>query len=184
MVKTTGAGRPPKKAGGLSKSRVMDAALSMIDKEGDNAASFRALAKRLNVTPMAVAHHVGSRHDMLSGLIVQVFEGVGGNIAGETPAARLRAILVRYCERALQHPNLIRCAFADPTLITGDLKLLTENIRTILADYDDANDTILNLIVDYTHGFVLSAAAAPDTFTLSTADYLQSLDWVLDRIDA
>ncbi|WP_020592150.1 TetR/AcrR family transcriptional regulator [Kiloniella laminariae] len=184
MKKTGSAGRPFKNMENLSKDLILRHALCLIDEGGADAASFRVLAKALNVTPMAVSHHVGNRKKMLSSLVKMVFDGVGEKPEGKTPQARLRMLLSRYCEQVLLHPNLIQCVLADLSLMDEQLLSLTELIRLNLKEANQSNDDILlNLLIDYTHGFAVAAAAAPKESVLSLQDYLKSLDWILDRLE-
>jgi len=185
MIKHTAAGRPAKKNAKLSKDRILILALQLIEEGGAKAVSYRALAKILGVTPMAVSHHVGNHKMMLGSLIALGFKGVGSEPEGATPLDRLRFLLARYCDSILKHPELIKCALADPSLIEGELRLLTNLIRLNAAQSDsgDEHDTLLNLLVDYTHGFALSVSAATGSGQLSAADYLRGLDWILGRVE-
>ena len=53
---------------GLSRETVLEAALALADAEGPEALSFRRLAARLGVTPMALYHHVESKDALLDGI--------------------------------------------------------------------------------------------------------------------
>jgi len=184
------AGRPTGSDSTLSKDRILAAALELLDEGGEQALSFRLLAKRLGVTPMAVAHHVGSRHQMQTALIAHVYEGVAAPQEGVTsPEARLRALLERYCRRVMAHPHVAMLIFADRSLFAGHVVALTEAVRTdiaaMISDQREA-DMLVNLIIDYTHGFAISAAANHDDGTQSPTrdDYLRGLDWILTRMRA
>lgn len=180
-------GRPSSTSRSLSKTDILDAALELLGEGGEKAVSFRAVAKRLGVTAMAVAHHVGSRADMLRCLVERAFSGVDGPADGETPTARLRFLLTRYCRVVLEHPDVVRCVFADPALFTQQLVALTDQIRTNIAELGDSDDrdVLLNVIVDYTHGFAISVSAADQEAVGDAAQKLDSyrlgLDWILSH---
>lgn len=180
MAAGKGAGRPSKDAQALSKQQVLSLALSLIQKGGVEAISFRLLAERLDVTPMAVKYHVGDKHSMLRELIEMAFKETVGVIHEESSTERLRNILSRYCARAIQHANLVRCILDDPSLMSAEIELVTEEVRkcTRHLNNGDAQDTMLNLLVDYTHGFVFSTAASSE-ITPTHEDFMCSLDWVL-----
>ncbi len=180
------AGRPPKNARIGSETKILDVALSLINEGGEKALTYRTLAKEIGVTPMTIAHHVGSRQEMLSKLVARAFEGVGAEAEGNNPEERLRNLLTRYCEQALKHPSLIHCILSDISLIQGELCLLTHQLRhqITLLGKGDPNDAILNLIVDYTHGFVFSVSATHSPHQQYLQMYLDSLDWVIERIKA
>ncbi|MBF0379569.1 MAG: TetR/AcrR family transcriptional regulator [Magnetococcales bacterium] len=182
--------RPLKNESKLSKEVLLKSALNIIDEEGEKALSFRALAKKHNVTPMAVSHHVGTRHKMISDLVSLIYQGVGDAPEKCKPIDSLRFILTRYCTRVLEHPNLAQCVLADQSLFSGQLVVLTNLIHSNITECgvdDDEVDIILNLIVDYTHGFAISATTGSshngDEVTLTINDYLHSLNWVLARLN-
>lgn len=53
-------GRPAK----LTAEQIVDAAIAIIDEVGSEQLSLRAVAQRLNVTPMALYKHVGNREEL------------------------------------------------------------------------------------------------------------------------
>jgi AcrR family transcriptional regulator len=163
-------GRPT--APTLTKAAILHSALTMID--AGKPLTFRSLATAHGVTPMAIAHHTGSRDDLLSDLITQCFAFAPPT--NDTPRARLRDLLTRYVQTVLHHPNLLTLTFATPALITGPLRDLTNHLRA-----DLPSDIVLHLTIDYTHGFALSAAAAPPGAGPTLPDYLAGLDWLLDH---
>ena len=68
----------------LSRTRIIDAALAMIDRDGVDAFSMRSLAADLDVTPMALYNHVG----------------------GEQPhRKRVHAVAVDHGERRIDDPR-------------------------------------------------------------------------------
>lgn len=175
------AGRPAKGSWALSKKRILVAALPLIQKEGIEAVSFRRLADCLGVTPMAVKYHVGDRREMLTALVDRAFQNTLGTIEGDHPVERLRYILSCYCARALENANLVRCILHDTSLMSGEIIAITKEIRknTRLLNDGDPQDVMLNLLVDYTHGFVFSAIATPPEYSLTQDDFQRSVDWVL-----
>jgi len=178
------AGRPTGENQKLSRQLVLQTALPLMSEGGVDAVSFRKLAEVLGATPMAVKYHVGSKQEMLQGLVELAFSGVADGGVGRTPLERLRNGLALYCGRALEHANLVRCILRDTALMSHDIVQLTDNLRqdTRHLNNGDDLDVMLNLLVDYTHGFVFAAASAsPDNYP--TVDgYLRSLDWVLTTV--
>ncbi|MBY6139624.1 TetR family transcriptional regulator [Leisingera daeponensis] len=177
-------GRPPKSGRTLSRQDVLEKALQLLDEGGSKALTFKALADALGVTPMAVAHHAGTRDEMIASLVASAFEGADTPSNAETPKQRLRELMARYCARATRHPELTKCILENPSLIGPTLTGLTRQIEAEITAAgmtgEDAR-TLLCLIVDYTHGFAFAAAAAPDQ-ALSIDDFTPALDWVLNRM--
>ncbi len=175
------AGRPTNKSRNLSKQLVLQTALSIMSESGVEAVSFRKLAETLGATPMAIKYHVGSKQELLKGLVEIAFKGIADQRVGDTPQDRLRNALALYCDRALENANLIRCILGDTSLMSRDIIELTDNLRldTCLLNKGDQADVMLNLLVDYTHGFVFAAASASPDNCPTVEGYLRSLDWVL-----
>lgn len=168
-------GRPT--APTLSHSAILETAQTMID-AGATALTFRSLAAAHGVTAMAIAHHIGTRDRLLADLIARCFAHLALPPSGDTAPARLRDLLTRYVQAVLRHPGLITLAFANPALLTGPLNDLTNHLRANLAGHPVA---VLNLAIDFTHGFALSAAAAPPGQGPTLSDYHDALDWLLSQ---
>lgn len=177
-------GRPKKSAKAVTKGQIYQAAFHLIENGGLDALTFRALAERLCVTPMAITHHAGTRKQLLSALIAMAFSEICAPAEGESPRARLQFRLNRYCECAVTNAHLIQAMLADTSLVGDELSRFTDQIQQELEAFVDSETVlpVLNLIVDYTHGFVSSAAAAPDRRGPSREEYIASLDWVLERL--
>ena len=166
-------GRPTTPA--RTKAGILQTALTMID-AGQTTLTFRSLATAHGVTPMAIAHHIGTRDQMLADLIALCFGPVMPP-AGDTPPARLRDLMTRYVQTVQRHPTLITLVFAYPALLTGPLLDLTNHLRVELA----GQPVVLNLLIDYTPGFAVSAAAAPPGQGPALETYLAGLDWLLSH---
>lgn len=177
--------RPRKDASTLSKSAIFRAALILIQEGGEEGVTFRALAKALDVTPMAVSYHVGSRKALLAQLISDAFQGVDAPAEGGEAADRLRALMLRYCRLAMDHSALITVMLRDPLMMGPELTGFTDRVRaeTRLLNGGDAGDVLLNLVIDYAHGFIFAMASAPPEYDLGEDDFLRSLDWVLGKVD-
>ncbi|GAA6192789.1 TetR/AcrR family transcriptional regulator [Phaeobacter sp. NW0010-22] len=182
MTKAQGAGRPRKSDSKLSKQSIIAVALPIVQRDGVDALSFRALANQLGVTPMAVTYHSGSKTELLADLIEAAFENALGEIDGQTATEQARLILTRYCTCALRNAHLLRAVLSDTSLMGPALHQITETLsqNTKVLNDGDEGDVLLHLLVDYSHGFVLSATASDDN-PLTTDDFLHGLDWVLDR---
>jgi AcrR family transcriptional regulator len=184
-------GRPRKDTTGLRKETVLEEALKILDAGGEPALTFRALAKELGVTAMAVSHHVGSRKEMLASLVATVYADVAKEPSDASPKERLRYVLRNYCERVIAHPHLAHCVLSDPSLMSDEISALTAKARETLAALGaDSSDleTRVNVVIDYTHGFALSAAAPQTPEDRSTAarpsiaEYVRGLDWLLGKV--
>lgn len=88
----TGKGR----ADALSKQRIIDTAIEILDSDGPDALTFRALAARLSTGSGAIYWHVANKDDLLEAttddVIAQALAGVGGST---DPRTTIRDIAVR-----------------------------------------------------------------------------------------
>ena len=64
--------------GRLSRDQILDAALRLADEEGLPALSMRAVAQRLEVTPMALYRHVGDKDGLLDALVERLLTDAAG----------------------------------------------------------------------------------------------------------
>jgi AcrR family transcriptional regulator len=62
-----------RRAGGLTRTRVIDAAVAVADAGGITALTIRSLAEHLGVKPMAIYHHVANKDEILDGVVDRVF---------------------------------------------------------------------------------------------------------------
>lgn len=183
MTTNSSAGRPRDTERVLSKQLILTTALQFVRQNGTDALTFRVLADLLNVTPMAVKYHSGSKKELLHDLLEHAFVGTLDKVDGKTPKIRIKGILEEYCSRALIYPSLLRAVLEDISLMQGELVRVTNELRvnTQKLDDGDVGDVLLHLLVDYTHGFVLSSAAGEEA-PLPISNYLRGLDWILGRL--
>lgn len=182
MTNTPTVGRPKKSKERLSKQLILQTALPIVQKQGAGALSFRVLADKLKVTPMAVTYHSGSKRKLLADLVELAFANTLQGTVEEGASAKARSILSAYYLRALPNANLLRAVLEDVTLISKDLLEVTDRLRACTQELDggDKNDVLLHLLIDYTHGFVLSASSGEDN-PITIDDFLRGIDWVLSR---
>jgi AcrR family transcriptional regulator len=96
----------------LSRERIITAALELIETEGLEGLTMRALGRRLGVEAMALYHYFPNKAALLEAMataaedVEQVFGGffAGMDFAGMEAGERIVAIGLRYIEFALTHP--------------------------------------------------------------------------------
>jgi len=163
--------------------------LNLLDEAGEQAVTYRSLAKALRVTPMAIKHHVGSREQLFKSLVDEVYKKMEFMPSTKGPVNRILNLLESYSETALSHPNLTLYILSDPKLYQGPIEELTKSIESelgILIENSLEAKTVFDILIDYTHGFALSVASSinasvggPITVSKLKADYLQRLKWIL-----
>lgn len=101
---------------GLSRERILDAALALVDRDGLDELSMRRLAAELDVEAMSLYRHVDNKDDLLAGLT----DVVWSEIAGEAPPdpdwpGWLRSLGGAVRNAVLRHPNAVA------VLVSGDV---------------------------------------------------------------
>jgi TetR/AcrR family transcriptional regulator, tetracycline repressor protein len=132
-------GRAPRDQG-LSRERVIAAALELIDAKGYASFSLRDVARELNVYPTAIYWYVTSRDELL----VEVISLALGDIAPPRPAVPWRVwfteLFHRYRNAVSRHPN----------------------IAPILGSQIISNASINPALIEAVLGTLLSAGFSPD----------------------
>ncbi|UFN49972.1 TetR/AcrR family transcriptional regulator C-terminal domain-containing protein [Roseomonas sp. OT10] len=159
-------GRPPASAGqGLTRERVVAAALALLDERGLEAFSVRDLARSLGVYPAAIYWHVPNRNALLAAMVAEVLSGLAPP-AGTAPWQEwLRALFRGYRGAVRRHPNIAPLIGAQ--LVSNasiDLGLM-ERLLEVLRDAgfrDQGLVAAFNVVVAAQVGFVtLEFAPAP-----------------------
>src|SRR3989475_13278205 len=88
----------------LSRERVLDAAITLADREGIEALSMRRLGQEVGVEAMSLYNHVRNKEELLNGMVDIVFSEIDLPTAGEDwpTAMRRRAISARQALK--RHP--------------------------------------------------------------------------------
>lgn len=99
----------------LTRQRILEAALELVDREGAGALTMRRLGSELGVAAMSLYNHVAGREALLDGLSEVMVAGIGIEPAeDDTP----RAVLARFAEGirtvALAHPEAFRLVGMRP----------------------------------------------------------------------
>ncbi len=103
-----------RQAKGLTRQRVLEAAVDVVDREGFDALSMRRLAAELDVQAMSLYNHVAGRDALLDGIIEVVLAGVAAEPGADWKDS-LRALASGFREVSRRHPRVVR-VFANRTL--------------------------------------------------------------------
>jgi AcrR family transcriptional regulator len=109
VVMTTQAPRAERRADALSKERIVEAAIEILDAEGENALTFRVLAARLATGAGAIYHHVAGKDELLATATDDVVaralaDVVAGADAGDDPQEAIRAVALGVFDAIDAHP--------------------------------------------------------------------------------
>jgi AcrR family transcriptional regulator len=92
---------------GLSRERVLRAAVELADESGVESVTMRGLARRLGVEAMALYNHVANKEALLDGMVEDVLNEIGQAataISGGEWKATMRARILAAREVWLRHP--------------------------------------------------------------------------------
>jgi AcrR family transcriptional regulator len=89
----------------LSRERVVDAAIELLDAGGEAGLTFRALSERLATGPGALYGHVADKNDLLTAACDRIVaRALALPAAEDTPSATLRAVALGLFEAIDAHP--------------------------------------------------------------------------------
>lgn len=96
---------PDRREDALSRERIVDAAIALLDEEGDSGLTFRALATRLSTGAGAIYWHIASKSELLvAATDAVVARAMGEVLAGATPHDAIRTIAAGVFEAIDAHP--------------------------------------------------------------------------------
>lgn len=153
-------GRPHREEAPVSREQILATALKLLDSKGVDAFTMRALASRLQVTPMTIYHHFGDRDGLIDAMSEQVYAGVSAPASG-APRNRIKALLMTYHDQVLRHPGLTLLIFMQPAVFPRQARRITDDINRLLVASGlprERSRLWLNILVDFTHGAAVATA--------------------------
>jgi AcrR family transcriptional regulator len=128
-------GRPgPHRA--LSEDQILDAALSLLDEGGANAASVRGIAAKVGVAPNAVYTYFPDKAAVVKALVERLLGEVDHGVAADRDQPwrqRVESLALELRARLAAHPGAVGLVIGDP--MDGPHALaLNERLLEILAD--------------------------------------------------
>jgi AcrR family transcriptional regulator len=122
------------------RQEILDAALALADERGLAAVSMRAVAERTGVTPMALYPQVGSKAELLDGMVERLLSELippgaapAADADGQDWRVRLRALAHAFRKLAHGHPWAATLLFSRPS-VTPDAARVVDLLYTNLLD--------------------------------------------------
>ncbi len=153
-------GRPPRADAPVSRADMVLAALDLLDREGADALTMRALAESLGINPMTIHHHFGGRDGLIGAMSEAVYAQVSAPQDGP-PIDRIGGLLKAYHGQVLRHPALTMLIFSRPSVFPQQAERITNEISDFLAEAglpDQRARIWRDILVDFTHGAALATA--------------------------
>ncbi|KRP87703.1 AcrR family transcriptional regulator [Bradyrhizobium sp. USDA 4503] len=190
MVKKARSGQ--RREDSLSRDRIIEASIELLDESGEEGLTFRALSERLATGPGAIYWHIANKSDLLvAACDAIVSRVVDAHAVGGSPKATIRALALGMFDAMEAHAwvgtALIRAAGQLPTVRV--LECIGQQVRA-LGVAADTQWTIVSVLLNYilgvggqnaanaqfarTHGLDRSSfldAVATDWSALDASDY-------------
>lgn len=97
--------RTERRTDALSKERIVEAAIAILDTDGESALTFRALAARLATGSGAIYWHVADKNELLAAATGEVIaRAMAGVVGGAEPQQAIRAIALSVFDTIDAHP--------------------------------------------------------------------------------
>jgi AcrR family transcriptional regulator len=118
----------------LTRDRIVREAFALVDDEGLDALTMRALSARLGVEAMSLYHHIASKDDLLDAMVVEMYRPLE-ELPDEPVDWREWSLrfMDGFREIALAHPNLFEVLISRPVQTDGLLRVADTYYETLLA---------------------------------------------------
>lgn len=129
-----------KGTGPLTRERILEVAMRLVDEGGLGAFNMRTLGSKLGVKGMALYYHFQSKTDIIDSLVGRLMGQVDLCVDEEDWCARLRGIHQSLRRSLLEHANLLPAAILRP-FNTPQAARVTETVLDVLlsAGFDEQN---------------------------------------------
>ena len=146
--------RPGTRDAFLSRDRVLDTAFEIVESEGVERLTVRALAAKLGVAVTAVYWHVGDKRAVLDGLVERIIAQLGPvKVRGRQPEDRIMSIGRSLRQTLLRQPDLVAVVHRQgrtAALFQPARRVLVRELAAAGLDGADAAlavQAILNLVI-------------------------------------
>src|ERR1700759_52292 len=95
----------PRREDSLSRERIMDTSIALLDEAGESGLTFRALSLRLAAGPGAISWHVANKSDLVTAACdAIVARAMDAPLVDATPEATIRSIALGMFDAIDAHP--------------------------------------------------------------------------------
>ncbi|MDM9644972.1 TetR/AcrR family transcriptional regulator [Rhizobium sp. S163] len=172
----------------LSRERIVEAAIAILDSSGEGALTFKALSQRLETGAGAIYWHIDSKDDLLiAACDAIVARTLGGLPENAVPDAAIRALALHMFDAIDAHPwvgaTLARAAGQLPTVRI--LERVGQQVRA-LGVPDDVQWAAVSALLSYILGVSGQNAANAQLArerNLDRADFLGEMSSVWSKLD-
>jgi AcrR family transcriptional regulator len=143
----------------LSRERIVEGALALLDRDGLDAFSMRRLADELGVGTMTIYGYFRSRDELLDAVVDSGREAIanpGSELHGEGSwKAGLRELMMGIRRSLVEHPAIVELRYKRPLLSPGALTVTEAGMRILRdAGFSDRDaGRVYRILFVYTFGF-------------------------------
>lgn len=161
---------------GLTRERVVDAALAFVDEHGIAALSMRKLGAELGVEAMTLYHYVPNKEALFDALVDRLVSALAGiePEPGESGQQWLGRVARAYREQLLAHPGVLPLAATRPAVSPESLQVIETALRLLELPPARGLDMV-NAVMTFVLGHTL-AEAGRTPGAKSDVDSLAHLD--------
>jgi len=173
------------KRAGLTRSRVLQAAVLFVDREGLEALSMRKLGDELGVEAMSLYRHVANKADILDGIHETILKEMPTPTLGGSWREDLRMLGRSLRQVLLRHPAALPLFATRPALSPGSL-LLVEVVLGMFREAGFSSDqslSALQAVYTYIVGNALLSFAPGGELNLDDFPHLESMAQALAQHD-
>jgi TetR/AcrR family transcriptional regulator, tetracycline repressor protein len=188
---------PPQARSPLNRERVIQAALVVVDRDGLDGLTMRALGRELGSDPMAPYHHLPNKAAVLDGVAEAVWSELELPDDHDQPwQTRLEQVAGAVRDTLRRHPNALPILASRPNLSAPGFRLTDHTLGILLEAGFPADEALafVNAAGEFLLGHALAESApalpgAADDDILAAADTFQTteafphLAQVLDTVD-
>ncbi len=165
----------------LTRERVLEAAIGLADANGIESLSMRKLAAELGVEAMSLYHHVGSKDELLGGILDIVLEQIDLPPPGTEWKAAIRRIATSANQALFAHKWAAGLALAGPSLSQPRFRYMDTVLRVLReAGFSGAlADHAYHALDGFIMGFTLwevSISAGMAKLVPSLPEFLETFD--------
>jgi AcrR family transcriptional regulator len=158
----------------LSRERVLDAAMAIVEADGVAGLSMRALAAKLGVAVTAIYWHVGNKDELLAALVERIGREAGAiRTTGRTPEQRIVSTARSLLASIDAHGALVGLAHQQ-----GGLAVVFAPARRAIAEQFAAGGLRGDRLVDATNAVIQVVAAYSLTEAVMSRSPAQRTDQV------
>lgn len=161
---------------GLTRDRVLTAAMGLVDRDGLSALSMRRLGGELGVEAMTLYNHVPNKDALLDGLVEKMLVDAAAPLTADASwQDALRGLARSWLAALRAHPHLVPLVLSRPAITPGNLSVMEQVVaRMVAAGFSPARALDILYCVA---GFVTSQAGGA-TLGPSVADEEDTLGGV------